>query len=41
MPNPEIGNKPDNQYLEDLKSRLGDSAEGGALQMGHHPRRRA
>lgn len=28
MPNSEIDNKRDNQYLEELKSRLGDSAEG-------------
>ena len=28
MPKPEIDKKPDNQYLEDLKSRLGDGAEG-------------
>ncbi len=28
MPNPEIENKPHNQYLEDLKGRVGDSAEG-------------
>lgn len=27
MPNPEIDKKPDNRYLEDLKSRLGDGAE--------------
>jgi len=27
MPNPEIGNKPDHQYVEELKRRLGESAE--------------
>lgn len=27
MPNPEIDKKPDNRYLEDLKSRLGGGAE--------------
>ncbi len=28
MPNPEVDNKPDNQYLEELKGHLGDSAAG-------------
>lgn len=28
MPDPEIENRPDDRYLDDLKSRLGDGARG-------------